>query len=183
MAVHQGRWCDGGNTIRSRRGSLADKLVQHKKRKAEEEKRHQCTLDNTEIENVLSVTYLGSFFQADGDGMANAKHRFNISHAVFNGLHHLSETAASSMEMRLYKTTVCSSLTHEFETWDMTYNCSPHSAWFQQQILQCHIQMWYPGNDSKPSLLLNDYNSKKTDWYFLDIFSAWHQTGLCKELF
>ena len=33
MAVHQGRWCDGGNTIRSRKGSLADKLVQHKKRK------------------------------------------------------------------------------------------------------------------------------------------------------
>ena len=28
--IHQGHWCDGGNTIRSRKGSLADKLVQHK---------------------------------------------------------------------------------------------------------------------------------------------------------
>ena len=36
LAVHQGRWCDGGKTIRSRTGSLADKAVQNKKRKAKE---------------------------------------------------------------------------------------------------------------------------------------------------
>ena len=28
LAVHQGRWCDNGNTNRSRKGSLADKVVQ-----------------------------------------------------------------------------------------------------------------------------------------------------------
>ena len=33
LAKHQGRWCDGGKTIRYRKGSLADKTVQHTKRK------------------------------------------------------------------------------------------------------------------------------------------------------
>ena len=122
MAVHQGRWCDGGNTIRSRKGTLADKLVQHKKRKAVEEKRPHVTLDNTEIENVHSFTYLGSCFQADGDDMADVKHRINIAQAIFNGLHHLWRDCRlpTSMKMRLYKTAVCSSLTHACEAWDMT---------------------------------------------------------------
>ena len=67
MSVHLGRWCDGGKTNRSRKGSLADKHVQHKKRKAKEEERPHVTLDNTQLENVHSFVYLGSCFQADGD--------------------------------------------------------------------------------------------------------------------
>ena len=122
MAVHQGRWCDGGNTTRSRKGALPDTLVQHKKRKAKEEERPHVTLDNAQIENVHSFTYLGSCFQADGDDMADVKHRINIAQAVFNGLHHLwrDSRLPISMKMRLYQASVCSSLTHACEAWDLT---------------------------------------------------------------
>ena len=36
LAIHRGRWCDGGRTVRSRKGSLADKAIQLVKRKAKE---------------------------------------------------------------------------------------------------------------------------------------------------
>ena len=36
LAIQRGRWCDGGKTARSRKGSLADKAVQLSKRKAKE---------------------------------------------------------------------------------------------------------------------------------------------------
>ena len=122
LAVHQGRWCDGGKTTRSRKGSLADKHVQHKKRKAKEEERPHVTLDNTQIDNVYSFTYLGSCFQADGDDMADVKHRINLAQATFSGLHHLwrDHRLPISMKVRLYQAAVCSSVTHACEAWDLT---------------------------------------------------------------
>ena len=37
LSIHQGRWCDNGVTIRSRKGSLADKAVKLEKLKKKEE--------------------------------------------------------------------------------------------------------------------------------------------------
>ena len=63
---------------RSRTGSLADKAVQNKRRKAKEEERPHVSLDGIQIENVHSFVYLGSCFQSDGDNMADVKHRMNL---------------------------------------------------------------------------------------------------------
>ena len=87
--IHSARWCDGGKTLRSRIGSLADKAVQHSKRKALEEKRSHVTVNGTEIENVHNFIYLGAKQQGDGDEVADVKHRMEIAQAAFNGLYHL----------------------------------------------------------------------------------------------
>ena len=122
LAVHQGRWCDGGKTIRSRTGSLADKAVQNKKRKAKEADRPHVSLDNVQIENVHQFVYLGSCFQSDGDSMADVKHRMNLAQSTFSELHHLwrDHRLPTSLKIRLYQSTVCSSLTHASEAWEMS---------------------------------------------------------------
>ena len=124
LAVHQGRWCDGGRTIRSRTGSLADKAVQNKKRKAKEEERPHVSLDGIQIENVHSFVYLGSCFQSDGDNMADVKHRMNLAQSTFSDLHHLwrDHRLPTSMKLRLYQSAVCSSFTHACEAWEMSEN-------------------------------------------------------------
>lgn len=78
LAIHQARWCDGGKTIRPRKGSLADKAVQHEKRKVKESELERVILEGTELENVYSFEYLGSRLQCDGDDEADVKHRMNI---------------------------------------------------------------------------------------------------------
>ena len=58
--IHSARWCDGGKTVRSRKGSLADKAVQLSKRKALEEERSHVTVNDTEIENVQNFILVPS---------------------------------------------------------------------------------------------------------------------------
>ena len=77
LAIHQGRWCDGGKTIRSRKGSLADKAVQHEKRKAKESELEHITLEDNQLENVYSFEYLCSRLQCDGDDMDDVQRRRN----------------------------------------------------------------------------------------------------------
>jgi hypothetical protein len=54
LAVHKGRWCDGGKTARSRIGSLVDKVVQHGKQIALEKQRAHVMLDGNKLDNVYS---------------------------------------------------------------------------------------------------------------------------------
>ena len=60
MKIHAARWCDGGVTQRSRRGSLADRAVQTEKRRAAEAMLSQVYVGNTPLENVYSFEYLGA---------------------------------------------------------------------------------------------------------------------------
>ena len=55
LKIHAARWCDGGATQRSRRGSLADRAVQTEKRRAAEALLSQVYAGNTPLENE----YLG----------------------------------------------------------------------------------------------------------------------------
>ena len=120
--IHSARWCDGGKTVRSRKGSLADKAVQLSKRKALEEERSHVTVNDTEIENVQNFIYLGAKQQGDGDEVADVKYRMEIAQAVFNSLYHLwkDKRLPMSMKIRLYIASVCSTFTHGCEAWTLT---------------------------------------------------------------
>ena len=122
MKIHLKRWCDGGKTPRSRKGSLADKAVQLSKRKAAENERPHVTIESKQIDNVHSFVYLGSKTQCDGDSKADVKHRMDIAQAAFNSLFKLwnDHRLPLSMKLRLYRTAVCSTLTHACEAWDFT---------------------------------------------------------------
>ena len=122
LAIHIGRWCDGGKTVRSRKGSLADKKVQHEKRKEHENELPHVILEGQQLENVYSFEYLGSRIQCDGDETADVEHRMAIAQNVFNSLIHMwaDHRLPMSMKLRLYKSAVCSSFTHACEAWKFT---------------------------------------------------------------
>ena len=122
MRVHRGRWCDGGQTVRSRKGSLADKAVQLSKRKAAENARDHVYVEGEEIENVHSFVYLGSKIQCDGDDLADVKHRMAIAQAEFSALSQFwqDRRLPLSVKLRIYKAAVCSTLTHACEAWTLT---------------------------------------------------------------
>ena len=86
-SFHQGRWCDGGMTVKSRKGSLADKTVQKQKRKAHENELDQVKIDEP-LDNVYSFQYLGSRIQCDGDERADVEYRMAIAQTTFNSLSH-----------------------------------------------------------------------------------------------
>ena len=60
------RWCAGGVTQRSRRGSMADRTMHTAKRRAAEALLSLVYIDNTPLENVYSFEYLGARLQCDG---------------------------------------------------------------------------------------------------------------------
>ena len=64
LTIHVARWCEGGVTQRSRRGSLADSAVQTAKRRAAEAPLSQIYVGNTALDNVYSFEYLGASVMA-----------------------------------------------------------------------------------------------------------------------
>ena len=122
LAIHQGRWCDGGKTVRSRRGSLADKTVQHMKRKQYEDSLGHVSLEGQELDNVYTFEYLGCRIQSDGDEKADINYRMTIAQTVFNSLSHLwgDHRLTNNMKIRLYRAAVCSTLSHGCEAWTLS---------------------------------------------------------------
>ena len=125
LSIHQTRWClhDPSNAnTRSRIGSLADKAVQRQKRIAKEKELDHVMIEGNEIENVYSFEYLGSRQQCDGDDKADVKYRMDIAQSRFSSLHHIwkDHRLPRSMKIRLYRSSVCSTLTHACEAWDLT---------------------------------------------------------------
>ena len=108
--------------MRSRKGSLADKAVQLSKRKAAENEREHVYTEGEEIENVHSFVYLGSKLQCDGDDLADVKHRMAIAQSEFSALSQFwqDHRLPVSVKLRIYKTAVCSTLTHACEAWAFT---------------------------------------------------------------
>ena len=140
LAIHIGRWCDGGKTIRSRKGSLADKKVQHHKRKELENNLPHVIVEGQQLENVYSFEYLGSRIQCDGDETADVEHRLIIAQNVFNSLHHIwaDHRLPISMKIRLYRTAVCSSFTHGCEAWSLVNSVRKKINGFNSRCLS-HI--------------------------------------------
>ena len=81
-----------------------------------------CGSEGKEIENVYSFEYLGSRMQCDGDDTADVKYRMDIAQARFSSLHRIwkDHRLHLPMKIRLYTSSVCSTLTHACEAWDLT---------------------------------------------------------------
>ena len=136
--LHTKHWCDGGITVRSRKGSLADTAVQLSKRKALEAERSHVTVNGSELENVHSFVYLGAKHQGDGDEEADIEHRMDIAQAIYKSLFHLwkDRRLPLSMKLRLYVACVCSTLTHACEAWTFTDKVLRRINGFNSRCLQ-----------------------------------------------
>ena len=86
LKIQSARWCDGGVTQRSRRGSLADRAVQTAKRRAAEALLSQVYVGNTPLENVYSFEYLGARMQCDCTDDTDVRHRMAIAQTTFGSL-------------------------------------------------------------------------------------------------
>ena len=89
LKIHMARWCDGGRTQRSRRGSLIDTAATTAKRRAAEATLDKVNIGDNVPENVLNVEYLGSRLQCDGDDQVDVRHRMDIAQAVLGSLSRL----------------------------------------------------------------------------------------------
>ena len=117
MKIHVARWCDGGLTQRSRRGSLADKAVKTTKRRAAEALRRRVSVGQEELENVYAFDYLGARLQSDGADEADVLHRMAIAQATFSSLSNVwsDHRLSRNLKLRTYSLAVCSTLTHASE--------------------------------------------------------------------
>ena len=119
LNIHMARWCDGGRTQRSRRGTLTDTAVKTAKRRAAEATLDKVNIGDDVLDNVLTFEYLGSRLQCDGDDQVDVRHRMDIAQTAFGSLSHLWTDHRLSREtkLRLYKLSVCSTLTHCCTAW------------------------------------------------------------------
>jgi len=163
LAIHRGRWCDGGKTQRSRKGSLADKKVQHEKRKEHENELPHVIIEGQQLENVYSFEYLGSRVQCDGDESADVEHRMGIAQSVFNSLSHMwaDHRLPMSMKLRLYTSGVCSSFTHGCEAWKMTIPVCKMINGFNSRCLSVITGKEFNVTASNPDFNLIDAISKR----------------------
>jgi hypothetical protein len=65
LRIHKARWCVT-DKVRSRKGTLADKIVRLQKKKIAAAEKPQVFLDGIAIDNVYNFTYLG--FEVCSDG-------------------------------------------------------------------------------------------------------------------
>ena len=116
------RWCDGGRTQRSRLGSPTDKAVKTAKRRAAEATLDRVNIGIVALENVLHFEYLGSRLHCDGDDEADVRHRMDIAQSAFSSLSHLrtDHRLSRATKLKLYRLSVCSSLTHCCMAWTLT---------------------------------------------------------------
>ena len=121
LRIHVSRWCDGGQTQRSRRGSKADRAVKAVKKRAAEARLDQVHVGTTALENVHSFEYLGAKLQCDGSDEADVLHRMAIAQTTFGSLSNIwaDHRLSRALKLRTYQLAVCSTLTHSSEAWTL----------------------------------------------------------------
>ena len=149
------RWCDGGRTQRSRRGMLTDKAVKTAKRRVAEAALDKVYVGNEALDNVLHFEYLGSQLQGDGEDEADVCHRMDVAQAAFGSLSHLwsDHRLSRATKLRLYRISVCSTLTHSCEAWTLTRRVTRMVNGFNSRCL--HV---ITGEDYRTTATVPAYN-------------------------
>ena len=110
-------------TLRSRRGSKADRAVRAGKKRAAEARLDQVHVGTTALENMPSFEYLGAKLQCgDGSDEADVLHRMAIAQTTFGSLSNIwaDHRLSRALKLRTYQLAVCSTLTHSSEAWTLT---------------------------------------------------------------
>ena len=156
LSIHRARWCTGGTQVRSRKGSLADKAVQHEKRKQAEAQRDHVNIEGEDLENVYGFQYLGSLIQGDGEDTADVTSRMHMAQARFSELFLLwdDHRLPATMKLRFYRTAVCSIFTHACEGWDMTQKVMKRINGFNSRSLHRITNKSYHSTATTPDFNL-----------------------------
>ena len=124
LAVHQGRWCKKRKNAKkpSRKGTVADRIVQKKKKEEQQKSYPKVKIGNKEIENVLEFEYLGANVPNDGDVEVPITHRCNIAWGRFGQYTKtlMASTLPVAARVRLHRTLIISTMSHSCEAWQFT---------------------------------------------------------------
>ena len=77
LAVHQGRWCKKVKNAKkpSRKETVADRIVQKRKKEEQQKSYPKVKIGNEEVDNVLEFEYFGANVPNDGDPEVPITHR------------------------------------------------------------------------------------------------------------
>ena len=124
LSVHQGRWCKKRKNAKkpSRKGTVADRIVQKKKKEEQQKSYPKVKIGNEEIENVLEFEYLGANVPNDGDVEVPITHRCNIAWGRFGQYTKtlMASTLPVAACVRLHRTFIISTMSHSCEAWQFT---------------------------------------------------------------
>ena len=90
---------------------------------------------NEPIENAYSFECLGSRMKCDEDDKADVRYRIEIAQATFSSLSRIWKDRRLSQNMRiwLYSSSICHTLTHACEAWDLIEDVQKFIRGFLQQ--------------------------------------------------
>lgn len=102
-------------------GRLAEKAVMRMWRKQAQEQFEHIKVHGTVLENVLSFTYLGSNFEADGDSRHDMQQRMAMAKKQFGAFYWIwqADEVSLKQKLRLYSAGVLSILAFGHESWDL----------------------------------------------------------------
>ena len=117
LRIHVSRWCDGGLTQRSRRGSKADRAVKVVKKRAAEALLNKVHVWQYCPREVHYFEYLGAKLQCDGCDEADVLHRMAIAQTTFVSFSNIwvDHRLSRAMKPRTNQLATCSTLTHSSE--------------------------------------------------------------------
>ena len=121
LSIHKARWCKGRRKHKpaSRKGSVADRVIQLRKVKEKQQELPRVMLGNEYLENVYAFVYLGSEVAGDGDPLIPAKHRTDIAWGRFADYRPVltSTKLGVSLRLRLFVAIVGSTMLHGSSAW------------------------------------------------------------------
>ena len=153
LRIHVSRWCDGGQTQRSRRGSKADRAVKAGKKRAAEARLDQVHVGTTALENVHSFEYLGAKLQCDGSDEADVLHRMAIAQTTFGSLSNIWADHRLSRALKL-RTSIGSVLHIDAFFRGMDVDCCSDAQYqrLQQPMPACHHWPGLSAHSHSPSV-------------------------------
>ena len=98
---------------------------------------------------------LGSQLQGDGEDEADVRHRMDVAQAAFGSLSHIwsDHRLSRATKLRLYRISVCSTLTHSCEAWTLTRTVTRMVNGFNSRCL--HV---ITGEDYRTTATVPAYN-------------------------
>ena len=141
--------------MKTRRGTLTDKAVKTAKRRVAEAALDKVYVGNEALDIVLHFEYLGSQLQGDGEDEADVRHRMDVAQAAFGSLSHLwiDHRLSRATKLRLYRISVCSTLTLSCEAWTLTRTVTRMVNGFNRRCL--HV---ITGEDYRTTATVPAYN-------------------------
>ena len=105
----------------SHMNNVTNKVAARLKRAEKEESKLKVRMGNSELKNVFHFTYLGHFFQADGDTLRGIQIREAKADSRFSKLEHIweSKVLSKNLKLQLYQSVVASTFSHCHEAWKL----------------------------------------------------------------